>query len=361
MKILYISPENTVGTLSLWKKAHENRGNQCDFITLYKTRHNFDPGYCLDLPLISTNDKYLKYRHKYYQMRHGDVGSYKEKEGYPPVWKPNSKLEELYFHFRDWLWHFKIEKAIKELDLFSYDIYHIEWGLGFYRDGRFVQELARRGKPIVCGYHGQDLRNRGVIEAIDKASKLNVTSELDLLKKHPNIKYLFLPFDTGQITHNLEVNEQIKICHSPTNRYFKGSEAIIPVCEQIAKEEGIEFILIENISSAESLEMKQNCDILIDQVGNRGGWGYGMNSVEALSMGLVCVTELIPQYVEFIPDNPFVNVTADTLYSTLKKLVNNKQLIKKTKQKSRDWVVKYHDLNSTVDTLYNYYEELEWL
>ena len=25
MKILYISPENTVGTLTLWKKEHERR------------------------------------------------------------------------------------------------------------------------------------------------------------------------------------------------------------------------------------------------------------------------------------------------------------------------------------------------
>jgi len=361
LKILYISPENTVGTLSLWKKAHENRGNQCDFVTLYKTRHNFDPGHCLDLPLISTNSKYLKYRHKYYQMRHGDAGSHKEKEGYPPVWRPNSKLEELYFRFRDWLWHFKIEKAIKELDLYNYDIYHIEWGLGLYRDGQFVQELAKRRKPIVCGYHGQDLRNRGVIEAIDKASNLNVTSELDLLDKHPNIKYLFLPFDTIQFKPNFEVNAPIRICHSPTNRYFKGSEIIIPVCEQIVDEENVEFELIEDLSSSEALKMKQSCDILIDQVGNRGGWGYGMNSVEALSMGLVCVTELIPKYIEFIPDHPFVNVNGDTLYSTLKKLVNDEQLINRTKQKSRDWVVKYHDLNSTVDILYNYYEELEWL
>ena len=81
MKILYISPENTVGTLSLWKKAHENRGNQCDFVTLYQTRHNYDPGYCLELPLISTNAKYLKYRHKYYQHHHGIEGSAKAKEG----------------------------------------------------------------------------------------------------------------------------------------------------------------------------------------------------------------------------------------------------------------------------------------
>ena len=52
MKILYISPENTVGTLSTWKKFHESKNNQCDFITFYKTANNFDAGMCLNLPLI---------------------------------------------------------------------------------------------------------------------------------------------------------------------------------------------------------------------------------------------------------------------------------------------------------------------
>ena len=362
MKILYISPENTVGTLSLWKQAHEARGNKCDFVTLYKTRHSFDPGYCLDLPLIRTNSLYLNFRQKYYQLHQGKEGNYKEKEGYPPVWEPNSELEKLYFQFRDWLWHFKIEKAIKELDLFSYDIYHIEWGLGLYRDGRFVAELAKRGKHIACGYHGQDLRNRGVIEAIDKVSKLNVTSELDLLEKHPNLKYLFLPFETEKYDSDYTVGDKIRICHSPTNRYFKNSDAIISVCEKIAAEnENVEFVLIENMPIAEALRTKQSCDILVDQVGNRGGWGYGMNSVEALAMGLVCVTELIPEYVDFIPDHPFVNVTAETLYDSLKEIVENKERLIAQKELGRKWVVKHHDMHNTAEVLYKYYGDLGWL
>jgi glycosyltransferase involved in cell wall biosynthesis len=345
----------------LWKKAHEQHGHECDFITMYPTRFDYDPGYCLKLPLISANPKYLEYRKKYYQLQGGKESHVKEKEGFPPIWEPNSKLEKLYFRWRDWLWHFKIEKAIEKLDLFNYDIYHIEWGLGLYRDGRFVQELAKRGKHIVCGYHGQDLRNRGVIKEIDSVSELNVTSELDLLDKHPNIKYLFLPFDTEQFDPDIIVNEKVKICHSPTNRYFKGSDKIIPVCERIASEVDIEFVLIENMPNSEVIKLKRDCDILIDQVGNHGGWGYGMNSVEALAMGLVCVTELIPQYVDFIPDHPFVNVTTETLYSTLKKLVKNKQLILKHKRLSREWVVKNHGLKNTTEVLYNYYDELKWL
>lgn len=361
MKILYIAPENTVGTLSLWKKAHEARGNQCLFITLYPTRNEYDPGICLNLPLVTTHPYYTRGRHKYYQRYRGELGDYREKDGYPPVWLPHSLWEDKYFRFRDWLWHFKVEKAIRDFDLENYDIFHLEWGLEFYRDGRFVRRLAEKGKAIACTYHGQDLRTRGVIPVIDAVSRLNVTSELDLLSKHPNLKYLFLPFDTQACEPSMEIHDPVRVCHAPTDRYYKGSDTIIPVCEQLVSRKLIEFVLIENKPYDEVLRIKRQCDILIDQVHNRGGWGYGMNSVEALALGLCCVTELVPDYVEFIPDHPFVNVTGDTLYETLENLVRDPDRIREQKIKSRDWVVKYHDLHNTADVLYGYYEELGWL
>ena len=62
MKILYISPENTVGLLSIWKKIHEMQGNTCDFVTMYKSKQGFDDGLCLNLPFIGTGDKYIYMR-----------------------------------------------------------------------------------------------------------------------------------------------------------------------------------------------------------------------------------------------------------------------------------------------------------
>jgi glycosyltransferase involved in cell wall biosynthesis len=201
-----------------------------------------------------------------------------------------------------------------------------------------------------------------VIPAIDKVSSLNLTSELDLLKKHPNIKYLFLPYDTKIHNPSFESNSSIRICHSPTNRFYKGSDTIIPICEELAsKNENVEFILIENRSHSDTLAIKKTCDIFIDQVHNRGGWGYGMNSVEALSMGLCCVTELVNEYVEFIPDHPFVNVTGDNLLNTLKNLIDNSTKILEYKKKAREWVVNKHDLTYTAEKLYEYYHEKGWL
>ena len=357
MKILYISPENTVGTLNLWKLAHEARGNECTFITLYKSKHNYDPGICLDLPLLNTSSWYLHGRNRYYQMFRGELGDYKEKNGCPPVWKPNTRFEKLYFQFRDWIWHFKVEPTIENLRLLDYDIYHFEWGLDFYRDSRFAKKIAELGKPIICTYHGQDMRTRGVIPEMDELSQLNLTSELDLLKKHPNLKYLFLPCDTSQNKQRKKINKPIKICHSPTNHHYKGSETIIPICIELAKRTDVEFVLIENKPYEETQKIKQSCDILIDQIYNRGGWGYGMSSVEAMSMGLCCVTELVQEYKDFIPDHPFVDVTYDTLRETLEKLIDNPKQVLNYKEKSYEWIVKYHDLHNTANILYRYYEE----
>ena len=117
MKILYISPENTVGTMSLWKKAHELKGNECQVLTLYKSLNQSEPGICLNLPFISTKSSYLNARHKYYKIFRGGLGDFQEKEGFPPIWEPSSIIEKLYFKFRDWAWSFYIEKAINKYDL----------------------------------------------------------------------------------------------------------------------------------------------------------------------------------------------------------------------------------------------------
>ena len=358
MKIAYIAPYNTVGTLNLWEKAHNDRGNECIFITLCQTNEQYDPGICLNLPLIKPHFLYIQGRHLYYKLVRSKEGNYRQHTGFPPTWSPNSIIEKYYFDLRDWLWSFKVEPMIEKLKLLDYDIFHFEWGLEFYRDGRFVEKLYNLNKPIICTYHGTDLRSRGVIPKIDKMSTLNLTSELDLIEKHPNLQYLFLPFETSKYIPLYEMKNQIRICHSPRNRLYKGSEKIISTCQMLEKTHNVEFILIENKTHQETLKIKQSCDILIDQIDNMGGWGYGMNSIEGLSMGLCCMTELVPEYENFIPDHPFININRKTLHNTLISLIENPQKIIEHKHKSREWVIKYHDLNNVTDHLYNYYESI---
>jgi len=200
-----------------------------------------------------------------------------------------------------------------------------------------------------------------VVTDMDKISNLNLTSELDLLNKHPNINYLFLPFDTETYRVEKKISSPLRICHSPTNRYYKGSDDIIEICNNLDKDGQIEFVLIEGKTHNEVLDIKKSCDIYIDQIHNRGGWGYGMSSVESLSMGLVCLTELVEEYQSFIPDHPFIMITKENLKKTILELIQNKELLINKKIESRKWVEKYHGISSVANSLYSYYEEKLWI
>ena len=358
MKILYISPENTVGTLSLWRKEHISRGNQCRAVTFFRSPRKFEDDVCLDLPFNFTRPLMSKFRNIIYKSYRGNHGYYKEKEGHPPLWMPEGFLDSSFFKFKDWLWKSKVEKAIKEYNLFDYDVYHFESGMDFLKDESFVQQLNQLGKKIICHYHGEDLRSRGVMPHIDKLSDLNLTNEVDLLSKHPNIEYIFLPFDTSPFNVKDTISDTLKISHAPTNRFYKGSDQIIRVCEKLENQGKIKFDLIENLPHSQAMERKSESDIFIDQLGNKGGWGYGMNSVESLSMGICTLTEMNDAYNSFIPDHPFVSIKEQTLESEIETLIMNRDRILEFGLKGREWVQKHHDIKHVSNTLYDYYSKI---
>jgi len=348
-----------VGVLSLWKNEHERRGNECRYVTFFRTASGYEDDICLDLPFISSGKLYDKIRRLVYRT-HGDLGSETELEGHPPTWKPHNIAESFFFKTREFIWKSKINHAIRKYDLEDFDIYHFEWGMEFYRNGRFIKRLKELGKHIVCTYHGQDMRNRGVIPAVDELSDLNLTSELDLMYKHPNINYLFLPFDTSKYKTKNNLNDMITVSHATRNRLAKGSDQIIEACRKLESEGKIKFILAEDKPHSEVLEIKSISDIYIDQITDVG-WGYGMNSVEALSMGVVCLTKMNREYNEFIPDHPFVHASVENLESTLLDLISDRDNLILQMGKSRDWVVKNHDVKNVTDKLYTYYSDKGWL
>ena len=356
MKILYISPENTVGTLSLWKKEHDSNNHICRTVTFFRSPKEFKEDICLDLPFNFTEPRLASIRHYIYTFYRGKEGYYKKKNGFPPMWEPDGWLDKTFFKCKDLLWRSKVKKAIKEYDLINYDVVHFESGMDFLKDEFFVQALKEKGRKIICHYHGEDLRTRGVMPVIDQLSDLNLTNEVDLLEKHPNIQYLFLPFEFSNTYQKKELNNTIRIAHAPTNRHYKGSASIINTCKMLHDEGLITFDLIENKPHFVAMERKKGADIFIDQVGDKGGWGYGMNSVESLSMGICTLTEINDTYKSFIPDNPFINITSESLEYKLRSLIRNRSQIIESGNKGYEWVRKKHDISSVARKLYAYYE-----
>ena len=173
MKILYISPENTAGTLNLWKKAHEELGNYCRFVTYYPSSIGYQDDIVLNLPLVGTSKFYINFRRllqKFFYNRDPLI----EKSDQYPQWKPVNILEKYWFDLRDYLWSYKIEPIINKYKLDQFDIIHFEWGLDLYRDCRFAKKMKKNEKSIICHYHGPDIRARGVIPALDRLSNINL-------------------------------------------------------------------------------------------------------------------------------------------------------------------------------------------
>ncbi len=357
MKILYISPENTVGTLDLWQRIHRERGHECRYVTYFPSPMGFPEDICLHLPLVRGAPWFVRLRNRIYIQTKGPLGDETLLEGTPPVWQPGSLAERAFFAFRDRLWRLWVEPAIRRYNLLDYDVYHLEWGLEFYRSGSFVERLHKRSKPILCTYHGQDLRHRGVIPAVDRQAWLNLSSEYDLLLRYPNMRYLFLPYDVGAYQPKTDLHTPITICHATRNRYAKGSDTIITACRALERSHGVRFILIENQSHEVTMHLKVQADIYIDQVANVGP-GYGMNSVEAMALGLACCTDMDENYQAFMPDHPFVQVTRENLLERLTGLVEAPHIILERGTAARQWAKTHHALDVTGDRLYGYYREL---
>jgi len=325
-------------------------GYHSRLVTLYKDKRKYFEDICLNLPFIDfAGTKWVKKIVSNPDKITVD-NVLKQPESIPIIWDPHSFAEKVLVHFRDFLWKFKVETAIRNYKLDEYDVYQLDGGLDFYRDSRFIERIKAEGKKVICCYTGSDLRTRGVIRKIDQLSEVNFTVEFDHLKLHPDIHHVFFPFEVGRFQCITQNNKKIRIGHAPTSRKAKGSDIIIPIMRELTREYNVEAVVIQNLPYSLAIETKQSCDIFIDQIGDLG---YGINSLEALAMGIPCCSCLAPGFAEEYPDHPFVQVNKNNLKAELLRLIQDSELRKELGFKGRDWVEKYHDSKKIVRKIHD--------
>jgi len=358
VKILYVAPENVTGGFALFAKGHRRRGNECRWITFFPSRFDFGEDLCFNLWGMPSHSWVRRLRQLLNRTQ--SKPDLPELAGNPPIWKPASAMEDILYRLRDLANSRRIRRTVDEHSLNDFDIYHFEQGIDPFRDGRWVRDLAQRGKGIVAFYHGTDLRNRGIIPAVQSAAVLNLTSEIDLLERLPGMKYLNLPIDTESLPHRKRPVEAkpVRICHAARNRRMKGSDFIESTVLNLKNRYDIEWVMIENMPHPLALRMKADCDIYIDQVTDLGGWGYGASSVESLAMGLPTLTRINPQVSDFLGEHPFVSVTPDSLQSTLVSLIENPRQRRELSVHGKKWVEERHGIDAVMETLYGYYREV---
>ena len=315
-------------------------GYDSRLVTLFHDQRNYYEDICLQLPFIDFSLTKLVKKWVSDPKKITVDNVLKVPDSIPIQWRPHSLLERLFVTVRDLMWYPKIHAAIKRHKLYDYDVYQLDGGLGLFRHSWFIKRVAARGKKIICLYTGSDLRTRGVIPVIDRLSTCNLTVEFDHIQMHPHIHHVFFPFDAGQFQVRVRNNDKIRIGHAPTNRKAKGSDIIIPILKKLAGEYNVEPVIIQNMLYPLAIETKQTCDIFVDQIGDLG---YGINSLEALAMGIPCCSCLAAGFEKNYPDHPFVQVTAETLEARLIDLINDPERRRKLAAKGREWVVANHN------------------
>ena len=357
VKILHLAPENTAGVPYNLMKMQRQFGIYSRLITFYNVPYDYPEDVCLNLTL-SRSPLAMKWRNYKKKRLHSKLYG-DELWTHLPYYKPGNLAERVYLKYREFKNSRRFEESLKKLEADSFDVIHFDGGIDFYSDSRTAKLFKSRGKKIVNCYFGDDLRTRGIVKEMDELSDLNLTFEYDHTLRHPSINFLFFPFDLSEIPYITDEkyysSEQIRIIHSPTDRFVKGTYEIINAVESAKKYHNFEFILAENMPRKKLLELKQTCHIAIDQIGNRGGTGYGINSLESLSMGIPTVTDMNCGMDKWLPENPFIIANKDNLSEILVSLLSDKTMLKKYRDMSRQWVNKYHSYDAVFRKLKEYY------
>ena len=94
LKILYLMVEDTAGTLAIFQKQHQALGNECRYVTLFRSPEGFPRDIELNLPLMPSRHWFKSAKSKFYS----GAGLYAEAPGFPPTWEAKSWAEKAFFN-----------------------------------------------------------------------------------------------------------------------------------------------------------------------------------------------------------------------------------------------------------------------
>lgn len=144
----------------------------------------------------------------------------------------------------------------------------------------------------------------------------------------------------------------IKIVHSPTRKFFKGSDIVeIAMREVLKKHKNIEFSLISGLSYEDYLKSIGDADIVIDQT-----WSHsaGMNGLLMLAMGKVVFsgnTSYGKRKAPWQSESPIIDASPEPfkLAEALCRAIGDWKNMKDLPEKGLAYIRKYHDPKSVAE------------
>jgi hypothetical protein len=147
-----------------------------------------------------------------------------------------------------------------------------------------------------------------------------------------------------------------RICHAPTRRGAKGTQAIIDALDGL-KQESLEFdfVLLEGLPHDALMKELAEADIVVDQIVI--GW-YGVLAVEAMALGKAVVAFIRDDLVHEVPQGVLVNASPKTIAARLRELVADADLRADLGRVARRYVETYHASGVVAAKLEGMYREL---
>jgi hypothetical protein len=351
MKKIYIGPANLANIFYHLEKSLSSCGIKADFITWSNTIHPFDYEKAKVFRLVNKPPFRIFNKNIFYFLN-------------------NYILKPIYFLYA----------------LIKYDVFLFIKPSTFFRNNNDLKILKFFNKSI--GIFQVGCTDRNLTFDSDPEYVCNMCTDMVLqincFCDNPNKKmaqsfffekyadYIFGPPDTVSYTKNKNKVHQyavgrpeiiikainknfygrLKISHLPSNPLVKGTQIIIPVLNRISKEEDINIVIKNEIWSRERIikEIKDS-HILIDSL---LGYIFGTISLEAIQYGCVALSAY-PKWISDCYDiPPVVKITGDSLYTILKEIINDRQLLKHYAERSQESYNRYF----TYEAAGKYYKQV---
>ncbi len=250
----------------------------------------------------------------------------------------------------------------------DYDVFHFHDGpvrtFRFFLDYGILKHLFH--KKTVYLYHGGSLRKAHRREPYErfnrKLTKIYVSMPDLIQYTKARAEWIPNPVDLSVWQPvEKEPSETVRILHYPTTtrEYYQGKTSVEVALDRL-KSEGyaIEKLLVTDVPHRDMPRLIASSDIVVDKVARAIGW-YGILAVEALAMRKPVLAYIDPRLEDYMPFDPFIRTTPETVYNDLKALIEDEQLRRKYGDKGRAYAEMVHDSQKVALRWIEIYEETD--
>lgn len=270
--------------------------------------------------------------------------------------------------------------------IFKYDVFHFHFGSSLLPYNLDLPILNLLKKKVVMHYWGSDIRQYSIAKNylfFNTLSELQmictqrdeneIIKKIEMIAKYCDLTVVgdhsLLPYSTKSLVvkqaidlikfpyiDNKNKNGKIKIVHAPSNADKKGTKYVMFTIEKLKNENGhFEFILVENKTNEEALEIYKEADIIIDQLLLES---HGVFAIECMALGKPVLCRIHEEFTKCYSGLPIMSTDPNNLYNNLKLLIENQELRRELGERGRKYVEEVHDSKKVAKQLLELYENL---